>query len=27
MIASIFVILNLVIDLLYSLADPRVSVE
>jgi len=27
MIASIFVILNLVIDLLYSLADPRVSIE
>jgi peptide/nickel transport system permease protein len=27
MIASIFVLLNLVIDLLYSLADPRVSVE
>jgi peptide/nickel transport system permease protein len=27
MIASIFVVLNLVIDLLYSLADPRVSVE
>jgi peptide/nickel transport system permease protein len=26
-VASIFVILNLVIDLLYALADPRVSVE